>query len=531
MKSKKRGRGLFTAALTIAAAFTAVPTIASAAHFTDIQENSHETAIIELVDMGLIYGYPDGTFKPNKALSNSDVVKLVGRYLVQNGFKVPADYKTNLRFSDLSTSSENGLLQYAALLKDKGIFNGENGKMNPSEQMTRENMAVVLVNTLSAIHEFDYLTYVSNQAFQNGVEDLNKAAVQARPSINVLDYYDITNVAFFNPKATVTRGQFATFLYTLTNIEDINLSIAQVEVLSNNQLLVTLSDQSTHNVTLSKPLIENSLETVAFKIDGIPYTVDVKYEGKVTDPEKEEPAEESRFKVESDEYLLGITQDGRIVEADDANIKVFGYIDDHKVELPYSAFTITTNSEYLSINGGKVTANFQAIQADGVLNEEEDQLEAEVVITINDTGETIKHTLKLTRKEVKANDNFKIVDNNSIRGKEITNIYIDSFDEELELTVSDLYNNILAVGSFEIIDQYGNDYQSFNPATGEVTFFDGSTRPIQPIISNINTIDDEFRITSNGTNNIKITGLSRGDSFNLKLSIDEVSLSIKVYIR
>ncbi|RKJ61343.1 hypothetical protein D7X33_26980, partial [Butyricicoccus sp. 1XD8-22] len=238
-------------------------------------------------------------------------------------------------------------------------------------------------------HEFDYLTYVSNQAFQNGVEDLNKAAVQARPSINVLDYYDITNVAFFNPKATVTRGQFATFLYTLTNIEDINLSIAQVEVLSNNQLLVTLSDQSTHNVTLSKPLIENSLETVAFKIDGIPYTVDVKYEGKVTDPEKEEPAEESRFKVESDEYLLGITQDGRIVGADDANIKVFGYIDDHKVELPYSAFTITTNSEYLSINGGKVTANFQAIQADGVLNEEEDQLEAEVVITINDTGETI----------------------------------------------------------------------------------------------------------------------------------------------
>ncbi|RKJ61336.1 hypothetical protein D7X33_26985, partial [Butyricicoccus sp. 1XD8-22] len=141
------------------------------------------------------------------------------------------------------------------------------------------------------------------------------------------------------------------------------------------------------------------------------------------------------------------------------------------------------------------------------------------------------HTLKLTRKEVKANDNFKIVDNNSIRGKEITNIYIDSFDEELELTVSDLYNNILAVGSFEIIDQYGNDYQSFNPAIGEVTFFDGSTRPIQPIISNINTIDDEFRITSNGTNNIKITGLSRGDSFNLKLSIDEVSLSIKVYIR
>ncbi|MFP3917904.1 S-layer homology domain-containing protein [Lysinibacillus telephonicus] len=544
MKTKKNGKNLFTAAaaLTVIAS-TVTPGVASAAQFSDIQGTSLEGIITELVDMGMISGYPDGTFKPNKDLTRSDVVKLIGKYLIVNGYKIPSDYKTKMRFTDLTSSSNDELLQYAALVKDEGIFNGDNGKLNPSDKITRENMAVVLVNVLSTTHQFDYTTYVDNQSFKNEVVDLYKAKESARPAINVLDYYDITKVELFNPKKIVTRGQFAQFLYNLTKIKEPNLSVTQVYVISNNQLLVTLSDQSTHNVTLSNPLTENVPETVEFEIDGIQYEAVVEYEKEeneepTTNPDNgstDDDTKISSFKVESDAILFGVTSDGKYIESDDANIQVFGLVGDNKVELPSSAYNITTDSRYLTIDGNRVTANPEAIDADGILENETDHYEAEIRITINETGETITHGLTISRENVKANGKFELIDKNSLSEKLLKDIEIDISENDLQLTTSDLFSEILEEGFFEIEDQYGNEPLSINASTGEVIFFDGSSDYIRPIISEVNSSNDDVDISSNGTSSTTIklgeNGLTEGDSFTLTLTIDDASQSIRVYIR
>lgn len=229
MNKKKKYVNLFSVATAVTVAVATVPGETSAAQFTDIHGNTHEAAIVQLVNMGIINGYPDGTFKPNKELTRSDVVKLIGRYLMKNGYKIPADYQTNFRFSDLSSNTNDELLQYAALVKDAGIFTGE--QLKPLEVMSREDMAVILANTLSNIHQFDYHAYVSQQQFEKEVTDLNDARESARSSINILDYFDITKVSEFKPKDSLTRGQFASFLQRLTNIqyEDV-FQVKQVEV-------------------------------------------------------------------------------------------------------------------------------------------------------------------------------------------------------------------------------------------------------------------------------------------------------------
>lgn len=544
MKTKKSGKNLFTAAaaLTVIAS-TVTPGVASAAQFSDIQGTSLEGITTELVDMGIISGYPDGTFKPNKDLTRSDVVKLIGKYLIVNGYKIPSDYKTKMRFTDLTSNSNDELLQYAALVKDEGIFNGDNGKLNPSDKITRENMAVVLVNVLSTIHQFDYTSYVDNQSFKNEVVDLYKAKESARPAINVLDYYDITKVELFNPKKIVTRGQFAQFLYNLTKIKEPNLSVTQVDVISNNQLLVTLSDQSTHYVTLSNPLTENVQETVEFEIDGIQYKAVVEYEKEeneepTTNPDNgstDDDTKISDYKVESDALLFAVTSDGKFIESDDANIQVFGLIGDNEVELPSSAYNITTDSKYLTIEGNRVTANPEAIDADGILENETDKYEAEIRITINETGETITHSITISRENVKASGKFELIDKNSLSEKLLKDIEIDISENDLQLTTSDLFSEILEEGFFEIEDQYGNEPLSINASTGEVIFFDGSSDYIRPIISEVNSSNDDVVISSNGTSSTTIklgeNGLTEGDSFTLTLTIDDASQSIRVYIR
>ena len=90
--------------------------------------------------------------------------------------------------------------KYSALVKDAGIFEGN--RLNPTQAMTREDMAVILANTLSKIYQVDVHHYVDAQSFEIEVTDIQEAKENARSSIQVLDYFNITNVKEFKPKAT-----------------------------------------------------------------------------------------------------------------------------------------------------------------------------------------------------------------------------------------------------------------------------------------------------------------------------------------
>ncbi|MCM3710180.1 S-layer homology domain-containing protein [Sporosarcina luteola] len=217
----KKYRNFMIGAASAALVATAVAPVASAADFSDVKGNTHEPAIKALVEAGVINGYPDGTFQPNKTLTRSDVVKMMGKWLVSLDYKVPADYKTNPRFKDLTSKSNDELLKYAALVKDHGVFNGyADGTLGAGLDITRENMAIVLVRAYDAIHKTDLVTLVKETEFNKDVTDLAKAKAEARPYIDVLDYFDITNPVApqFNPKNTTTRGQFASFLYKTSNV-------------------------------------------------------------------------------------------------------------------------------------------------------------------------------------------------------------------------------------------------------------------------------------------------------------------------
>jgi hypothetical protein len=89
------------------------------------------------------------------------------------------------------------------------------------DNITRENMAVVLVRAFDQVKNIDLVTFVKGQDFKKDVTDLATAKAEARPAIDVLDFFDITNpiAPSFNPKNTTTRGQFATFLHKTINTD------------------------------------------------------------------------------------------------------------------------------------------------------------------------------------------------------------------------------------------------------------------------------------------------------------------------
>lgn len=252
---------------------TAVAPMASAKDFSDTKGNTHQPAIDALSNAGVISGYPDGSFKPNKTLTRSDVVKLMGKWLVAKGYKIPTDYKTNMRFTDLTAKSNDELLQSAAIVKEYGVFNGSNGRLLAGDNITRENMAVVIVRAFDTVEDLNLVSFVAAQDFKKDVTDLSSAKAEARTAIDVLDYFDITNPATpkFNPKNTTTRGQFATFLQKSI---DTDFSVAKEDVVSEDQKAVDAAALlvKAGNVTVSKgeqATAEAKLAAVAAYVDSL----------------------------------------------------------------------------------------------------------------------------------------------------------------------------------------------------------------------------------------------------------------------
>lgn len=199
---------------------------AQAEGFKDTKGNSHEVAIAMLLEKGIVSGYPDGTFQPNKLLTRSDVVKMMGKWLVSLGYDIPSDYHSYPRFVDVTPSSNDELARYAALVKDSGIFVGTpDGKLNAGKEISRENMAIVLVRAYQFIYGVDYIAYVKQRSFEQDVSDYEHAREEARPYIAVLDYFNITNPSLpnFHPKKTTSRGQFASFIARSEVVKNANL--------------------------------------------------------------------------------------------------------------------------------------------------------------------------------------------------------------------------------------------------------------------------------------------------------------------
>lgn len=512
---KNNSKKFFTATASTALVASAIVPMASAASFSDTVGNTHETAIKSLSGQGIITGYEDGTFKPNKTLTRSDVVKLLGKYLVAQGYSIPTDYKTNMRFTDLNPNSQDELLKYAAIVKDNKVFNGNNGKLLPQEDITRENMAVVLVRAYSELKDYDFISFVEGETYSKDVQDLMRAKAEARSAIEVLDYYGVTGVPQFNPKSSTTRGQFSSFLYKMMQVEapkeEVALTLQKVTATDAKTLKVTLSDESVHDVTLPTPLQENIETDVTFKIDDKAYSAKVTYEV-------------AELKVASVESLNGSQLAIKFNQAVDlpATLNADTLKNYVKVSGVDVSGAVSLTSATLSENGRTLTVNVGAMPALSgryVVNVKGVKNKANTTVTTFDqvvdlgsdtTAPTIESATNIDAKtvRVKFSEPMQAYANGAIQlkladGSLITGVTgaLTAFSQDLELDLSNakvngqpLAPNVQVNATFTAARDIAGNLISPNPAT--VSFTTGGADGVKPTVQAISqTGPKAFKIT------------------------------------
>jgi|GEM_PF-1646694 len=204
MSKKNLRKAALATMATTAAAVAAVPAVsAESTSFSDVKPGStHYDAIQALTEAGVIQGLGDGTFGAWKNITRNQVASIFQRALK---LPVPANKAEVLKkaYSDITVKSENS--DAIAAVTAAGIFGGNGGKFGQWTDISREQMASVVVRALDLAK---YNTKEDVKVNLSNVSSVHRANVQILANLGVTK-----ELNDFRPTEKVQRAAFSSFVY------------------------------------------------------------------------------------------------------------------------------------------------------------------------------------------------------------------------------------------------------------------------------------------------------------------------------
>ena len=221
-------------------------TVFAAADFSDMKGYGWAKDYVNtLVDKGGITGYPDGTFKPGKTITNAEFIKTV------------VGTVTGETFSKTGKHWASGYIDYA--LAEGLILGDEIDSSEYDEPMTREKMAVVIARTATNILEEElFPADLDKNEVRSSITDYYELCKYCKDYI--LDVYGAGIITgypdnSFGGDKTATRAEAATMIVRLIDpskrVEFKSYKIGEgktSDFVSNTDFVSGLSDSKTYTL-------------------------------------------------------------------------------------------------------------------------------------------------------------------------------------------------------------------------------------------------------------------------------------------
>ena len=170
--------------------------IVPAAAFSDTSGHWAEGAIRRWSESGVLVGYGDGTFGPDRAVTRGELAAVLSRIL---GWQEQAENT----FSDLP--GDAWYTPYLLQANQAGVMDGDGTGMRPQDPVTRQETAVILVKAMCLEEQEHSLRF----------SDADQVAEWARGAVETLTamgYLAGMDDGTLRPEAAVTRGQLSVIL-------------------------------------------------------------------------------------------------------------------------------------------------------------------------------------------------------------------------------------------------------------------------------------------------------------------------------
>ncbi|MBN3905464.1 MAG: S-layer homology domain-containing protein [Nostoc sp. NMS1] len=190
--------------VTVAPFITASPSLAQTT-FSDVSSNYWAAQFIQqLSQRGVIAGFPDGSFRPEEAVTRAQFAAMVNKAFQKSQQRSP------INFADVPSNYwASSAIQQAYTI---GFLSGYPGnRFEPNQAIPRQQVLVSLANGL------EYTPSRNTESTLQYFNDASNIASYARSPIAAATEKQIVvnypNVKFLNPTATATRAQVAAFIY------------------------------------------------------------------------------------------------------------------------------------------------------------------------------------------------------------------------------------------------------------------------------------------------------------------------------
>lgn len=178
----------------------------SSKNFYDCKNNhwaySYVTA---LADKGIINGYTDGGFKPEKTVSREEFVKMI--------ISATGLYDKNADCEFLDVAKDTWYYNYIASAYRNNIISGINEDFfGVGNMLTREDASVIATRIIS---KFSYITEPEQE---KGFSDFNSISDYAKESVQILSKIKIINGfedGTYRPKGFLTRAEASKIIYMI----------------------------------------------------------------------------------------------------------------------------------------------------------------------------------------------------------------------------------------------------------------------------------------------------------------------------
>ncbi len=184
---------------------------APAAKFTDVPASLWAYGDIEsLSGLGDISGYPDGSFKPGNTITRAEFVSILSKALKLAAYNPAAPDFSDVAQGDWFYGSVEDAV-YA------GIVKGHSSTFKPDDPITREEMAVILVNALNEQDQAKTnMSAKTGFADDAGISAWAKGFVAVAVQDGLIKGYSDDNS--FRPKSAATRAEACAMIMNFLNI-------------------------------------------------------------------------------------------------------------------------------------------------------------------------------------------------------------------------------------------------------------------------------------------------------------------------
>ena len=269
------------ATLLAAVLLTAVSMMPSLAQtFPDVTEDSYGwalEAVEEMVEDGIIKGYTDNTFKPERTITKIEALVLGARilgYTNENYAEFTELAKTLYEevLSGLETAypGEIAFLLYKNVLTEKELPYYIGGD-NASAGMRRYEVAKLLTKLMDGEKDIDESATVSDYRDQSEIPADAKPYVRFVTDAGLMNGVPCPDTGVnFNPLGTVTRAQIATLLYRIKNLLAQSYTLGTIKAIDtkNEAILYIDANGEENKVTIpfdADPMIKKDGFSVEFE--------------------------------------------------------------------------------------------------------------------------------------------------------------------------------------------------------------------------------------------------------------------------